>query len=140
MGNYTLRDVQNWYTVFNGVTLTSAFSGNRSQTLDVQGVDQASLYVRWTPGTSGDDIDIQLEYSDQDAPGTTDWYIDGATSTSGGTITATDSFYRYDGAVAATAYYSHISFPVADKKLRVSIRYNGTGAGTATLKLGLSGI
>lgn len=133
----TLRSVQTrnpGITVFNAVTLTSAFSGNR-KVIPIGGADEVVLYTSWTPDTNGDDVDIQIEFS----PDNSNWYIDSSLSASSGTITVYDSFYRYDGAVAATVYKSRLAIPVADLYMRISVRYNGTGNGTVSMKMIKSG-
>jgi len=132
----TLRSIQNTFTALDNVTLTSAFSGNISGVIPIGGVDQISLYTRFTPGTNSDNIDIQVEFSDDGDS----WYIEQAVSTSGGTTTAVDNLYTRDGATASTAYRFRITFPAADKYMRLSTRYVGTGAGTATVIVGTSGI
>ena len=124
-----MAQIQNPIRLFNAVTLTSAFSGNVSTVVSTAGTDQVTFYGNFTPGTNGDNVDIQLEFSHD---GST-WYVEQAASTSGGTTTVVDNIYTRDGAAAATSYKFRFTLPVSDKHMRVSARYTGTGAGTLSL-------
>lgn len=133
----TLRSIQPQATkVFDGVTVTANYSSNTSDTLSIGGVDQVSLHLSWAPSVSGDDLDIQVEYSHDDST----WYIEQSTTISAGVETAVDHSFRRDGASNSVTYLFHLTFPVADRFMRLSIKRVGTGGGVATIWLQTSGI
>lgn len=131
--------VQSDGTLFNAVTLTTAYTGN-TKTIAVAGAEEAILFVNYTTGSgeTSNSIEIKVEFGPTD----TDVYQDVNEAVSSGTSTLYQKEYTFVGASAATSYKFRLPIPVADKFMKVSIKESGvsTNAGTATVKTTFSGI
>lgn len=118
--------------IFSGVTLTSAYTGNR-KSFETGGFTKLSLDVTYTMGAaeSANTLEIQLESS----PNGTDWYvlvIDATTTISAITARA---WQMSEGSL-------NFMLDIAYKYVRVSIKETGvaSNAGTATITTTLSGL
>ncbi len=132
----TLRSIQSErITLFDGVTVTSAYSDNVSRGIEIGGTDQLTFFLEWNADSNGDNLDVQFEVS----PNGTDWYIIPTESASAGVVTLADAIYRLDGPTAGTEVTSRVAIPVAEQYVRASLKSVGN-AGTASLFMVKSGV
>jgi hypothetical protein len=117
------------------VTLTTAYTGNTA-TFITSGVAMVTFYVRYTPQTSGNAINIQILTSPITTnDGTPVFYPETAESISGGVVTETPVTHTYVSS-GTSAQGIRISFPCADQTIKISINEtvsSGT-AGTASVQ------
>jgi hypothetical protein len=143
--------VQNARTAVNGVTLTAAYSGNRSSSFTIGGYDQAVLAVSYTPkvGQSNRNLYVKVEFS---YDGGTDWYplsisSDAAVASNIVVGTIYDYEFKFAGAAGGTEYFQRVPLSLADygvgnvPLMRISVKEDGSdNFGVASVILMLSGI
>ena len=128
------------------VTLTATYADNVHE-IDTEGLSYLTFYVTYTTGVgeTDNDIDIKIDGApDQSLPGeeSVTFFQSTSSSTSSGVVTLSPQDYHFTGALAGTEYTFKFFVPVADKKIKVSIKETGVAAnfGTAMIKTLKSGI
>lgn len=113
------------------VTLTATGSDNRAQ-IDIDGMQQLILYVRYITGTAETNNILQMtvDYS----PDGTNFYQEVTEESSTTLITEYQATRQFTGAAAATTYSFRVPVPVADvKKLRIAFSESGVVTNFGTL-------
>src|SRR3990167_10059212 len=112
------------------VTLTALASDNRAQ-IDVDGMQQTMLFVRYTTGSgeTNNILQMTVDYS----PDGTNFYQEVTEESATTTITEYQATRQFMGATGGTTYSFRVPIPIADaKKLRISFRETA-GANFGTL-------
>ena len=115
------------------VTLTATSSDNRKE-IDVDGIQQLVLYLKYTTGSAetNNKVVLTVEYS----PDGTNYYQEASEAVATSTITEYQATREFTGASAATAYSFRIAIPIADiKKLRIGFAESGVASNFGTLSV-----
>lgn len=122
------------------VTLTTSYAGNVSVPEHVEHYAQMTFCIEYTTGAggAGNSVQIQVEGSPDllsNDSVTPLYYIETASSVSGGTITHTAALHTLVGAASATQYNVFFYVPPAFKTIRVSAKETVVGGSAGTLIL-----
>lgn len=121
-------------TVASPATLTATYTDN-TKTLITGGLSMLTLVGTYTTGAAetSNYISIKIEVSDDD----TNFYQTMTASSSSGVTTMYPQTFKVDGAAAGTAYPFNIQFPVAARKVKISVIETGVAANFGTLYMGV---
>ena len=122
--------------IFNNIVLTSAYTGNVSETFEGNFIDQLTVLPKYTTGASetGTTCDIQLQISTNG----TDWHTYGKADYTSGVLTITDIDYRFGGGAGDTEYLGAFQqIPVSSVYYRFRAKENGapTNAGNLSMEV-----
>lgn len=137
--NYSVQPDE--ITLFDGVTLTSAYSGNASVVIDCAGMSAITLLATYTTGSgeTSNTMEIKLETVDDDSA-VYQW-----TNVQVGadeTVTKQSEYTIEDNAAAATTKRYRIGInDINEKKIKFSVKETGVSSnyGTCSLKLIMGG-
>ena len=125
-------------TIASPSTLTNAYAGNTNN-FPIGGVSMLTLVGTYTTGATetSNNIDIKVEGSADK----TNYYQEMTESAAAGVVTMYPATYKVNGAGSATAYPFRIMVPVADKRIKISIKETGVAAnyGTVVMQALMSG-
>ncbi len=119
--------------VLSPVTLTATSSDNRKE-IDVDGMQQLVLYVKYTTG-SGETNNV-LNTTVDFSPDGTNYYQESTEAVSTATVTEYQATRQFTGAAAGTAYSLRVAIPIADiKRIRMSFAETGVSTNFGTLSV-----
>lgn len=115
-------------TLSDGVTLTASLVAG--STLDVTEYTEVTLYLIYTPGTSADSIQYNVEFSNDG----TNWHPEPDETVASGVATVITKSRTFTSTSGSAHNLPVVSMPVADKFLRVRTKETAAGSfGTVTV-------
>ena len=115
--------------IYDEVTLTAAFAAS-GDVIDVVDNSETTIYIEYTPGTSLDSIQYQLEFTYDG----TNWFPEPDEVVAAGVATVIPKSRTFVSLDGTKQFVPVLSMPVADKQARLLVKETiSVGHGTVTV-------